>query len=293
MTAKAYEKVTARLIALIEEKGEIPWHKPWGSAAGFAAGRSLRSGKLYRGINALLTTFQGYDDPRWVTRKHLKELGGLIRKGEKGTPILYWNFTEKEDEKGETKKRAFARVYYAWNVEQCEIPEGAIPQLEGRSEPAPFEEHTTCDDVIRGMPKRPVIEHLGGRACYSPAFDRITMPRRESFDSPEHYYSTLFHELGHSTAHESRLARKASLSDWTSFGTAAYAREELIAELTAAFLCGVTGIENQPLIENNAAYLANWLKRLKEDASLIPLAAQGAQKAADYILELQSEYANA
>jgi antirestriction protein ArdC len=139
------------------------------------------------------------------------------------------------------------------------------------------------------MPKKPEIRHGGGRACYLPSVDRVEMPRAETFRSGQDYYSVLFHELTHSTGHASRLDRKgvgSSDGEWSSFGSTPYAREELVAEMGAAFLAGHAGIVERT-IDNSAAYVASWLQRLKEDTKLVVQAAAQAQKAADFILGKQ------
>jgi antirestriction protein ArdC len=140
------------------------------------------------------------------------------------------------------------------------------------------------------MPQKPEIRHGGGRACYSPAFDRVDMPMPETFRSGQDYYSVLFHELTHSTGHQSRLNRKgfsASDGEWSAFGSTPYAREELVAEMGAAFLAGQAGIVERT-IENSAAYVQSWLQRLKDDNRLVVQAAAQAQKAADFILGRQA-----
>jgi antirestriction protein ArdC len=172
-----------------------------------------------------------------------------------------------------------------FNVSQCEgIPADKIPSVNriGR-------EHNSisqAEQIVSAMPKRPEIRHGGGRACYSPAFDRVDMPKAETFRSGEDFYSVLFHELTHSTGHQSRLNRKGvagSDGEWSAFGSTPYAREELVAEMGAAFLSGHAGIVERTL-DNSAAYVQSWLQRLKDDARLVVQAAAQAQKAADYIL---------
>jgi antirestriction protein ArdC len=135
------------------------------------------------------------------------------------------------------------------------------------------------------MPQSPVIRHEGAQACYRPTTDTVTIPPREQFHSPEAYYSTLFHELGHSTGHGARLNRK-TLTDRCAFGSPTYGQEELIAEMTAAYLCGICGIANHT-VDNSAAYLQYWLTQLHHDKKLLVHAATHAQKAADYIQHLQ------
>ena len=186
------------------------------------------------------------------------------------------------------KNVPFLRYYSVFNVSQCEgIPADKIPGLNGIShEHCPILE---AERIVANMPKRPEIRHGGGRACYSPAFDRVDMPKAESFRSGEDFYSVLFHELTHCTGHESRLNRKGvagSDGEWSAFGSTPYAREELVAEMGAAFLSGHAGIVERTL-NNSAAYVQSWLQRLKDDARLVVQAAAQAQKAADFILGKQ------
>ena len=137
------------------------------------------------------------------------------------------------------------------------------------------------------MPRRPAIRHGLDRAFYSPAADSVGMPSPERFDTPENYYNVLFHELTHSTGHESRLNRKGvsgTDGQWAGFGSQSYSKEEMVAEMGAAFLCGQAGIVERT-IDNSAAYLRSWLERLKNDCRLVVQAAAQAQKAADFILD--------
>ncbi len=159
-----------------------------------------------------------------------------------------------------------------------------IPVLNGsQREHSPI---TEAESIVAAMPKKPEIRHGGGRACYSPSLDCVTLPMPEHFQSGQDYYSVLFHELTHSTGHASRLNRNGvsgSDGEWSAFGSTPYAREELVAEMGAAFLSGQAGIVERTL-DNSAAYIQSWLARLKEDRRLIVQAAAQAQKAADFIL---------
>lgn len=279
--SRVYEVITDRIIKLLEE-GVIPWHRPWGGPEDFP--RNLVSGKQYRGINAFLLAVARYESPFWLTFKQAKRRGGSVRKGEKGYPCIYWNWTGIEDEEtGETRQRPFLKHYTVFNVEQCEdvsYPKAELPN----SEFSPIE---VCETLVECMPHAPPIEYGGTRAAYDPSIDQVIMPKPELFHSPEDFYSTLFHELIHSTGHASRLARP-SIQRPKAFGSPLYIKEELIAEMGAAYLCGHTGIENK-IIENSAAYIADWLRRLRKDNRLVIHAAGNAQKASDYILNKQPE----
>jgi antirestriction protein ArdC len=228
----------------------------------------------------------GYASPNWVTFKQAQARGGSVRKGEKSTPVIFWKIdtVEKTDsESGERTrgKRFILRYYNVFNVEQCD---GIAVDSETVSHP--FEPIERCESVVGSMPKRPMIEHAENRAFYRPSTDRVNMPRPERFTQPAEYYSTLFHELTHATGHVSRLDRKG-ITELAAFGSSTYSKEELVAEMGAAFLCGHCGIE-QSTLENSAAYIGNWLKRLRDDRTLIVFAAAQAQKAADFILDRQA-----
>jgi len=171
--------------------------------------------------------------------------------------------------------------YTVFNVEQCEnIPASKIPALDDicLEDKNPIAE---AERLIADMPNAPRIEHGGNRACYAPALDIVRMPEFEQFVTAEGYYEVMFHEIGHSTGHPSRLNRP-EIVNVKPFGSEDYSKEELVAEMTAAYLCGVTGIE-KATIENSAAYIQGWLRKLKDDRTLVVLAAAAAQKAADYI----------
>lgn len=272
-----YTIVTDRILTKLEQ-GTVPWQKPW-RVADELRPRNLVTWHAYRGINLLLTGMQGYSSPYWLTFKQAKDRGGHIRKGEKGTPIVYVGTFERENDAGEEETARFLKYSTVFNAEQCE----------GIAAPAPPTEHDTafapllaCEQIIAGMPQRPAIRHEGVQAYYSPARDIVTMPPKTLFAQTEGYYSTLFHELGHSTGHEDRLARK-TLMDLCTFGDTNYSKEELVAEMTAAYLCGFAGIVNET-VDNSAAYLASWMKRLKQDKRLLIQAASAAQAASDCIL---------
>jgi len=276
-----YEIVTGRIEELLNQ-GVIPWQKPWKPEAG--EHRNLISQKPYRGINVFLLSAMGYGSPFWLTFNQVKQIGGKVKKGAKGTPVIFWKWLIKvqEEESGETRtvKIPVLRYYTVFNIEQCEdIPADKIPALEDAAdEKSPIEAAQT---IIDNMPQLPSIKHGGNKACYSPFLDVVAMPEFEQFDRPEFYYNVLFHELAHAAGHHSRLDRK-EVVHVQPFGSEDYSKEELVAEMTAAYLCGVTGIE-QTTITNSAAYIQSWLRELKNDRKLVVLAAAAAQKAADFI----------
>lgn len=285
-TAKksTYEQITDRIIAQLES-GVAPWHKPWKTLNGIpTAPRNLISQKPYRGINALLTLISPYSSPFWLTYKQAQSIGGHVNAGEKSTPIVFWKFGEDEVEEpsGEmtTKTWAMCRLYHVFNVEQCTIPGlklDSTPVADKSFNPIP-----ECERILAAWSGKPEVRHSGDRAFYQPIEDFVNMPARESFDSPEFYYSVLFHEMTHSTGHRSRLGREG-ITEAHFWGDAVYSREELVAEMGAAFLSGHCGIEAKTL-NNSAAYLQSWIRVLKADSRLAITAAAAAQKAADLIL---------
>lgn len=283
--ANTYDSITERIIQQLEQ-GVVAWHKPWATYGGqTTAPRNLISQKPYRGINALLTLVSPYASPFWLTYKQAGSIGGHVNTGEKSTPIVFWKFGKEEQQEpdGEittTKTWAMCRLYHVFNVEQCTLPglDLGKPELPDKT----FNPIPGCEQVIANFAKCPPIHHAGDRAFYTPSRDAVTMPARESFDGPEEYYNTLFHELTHSTGHSSRLNREG-INVPHFFGDAVYSREELVAEMGAAFLSGHCGIENKTL-NNSAAYLQSWIKALRSDSKLVIVAAGAAQKAADLIL---------
>ena len=252
----------------------MPWHKPWEQGIP----RNLVTKKPYRGVNVFLTASTGFASPYWLTLKQANERDGSIRKGEKGTPVIFWKWLESaaDSEEQETKRIPMLRYYTVFNLEQTT---GIETPMEPHKQA--FQPIERCEALVASMPQRPTLHYGEPRAYYRPLTDAINMPRPELFDSPEEYYSTLFHEMTHSTGHERRLNR-STLTDLCPFGSTNYSKEELVAEMGAAFLCGVCSIENRT-VDNSAAYIASWLRVLKNDKQMVILAAAQAQRAADFI----------
>jgi antirestriction protein ArdC len=284
-----YDEVTARVVAEME-KGAVPWVRPWSrSAATLGMSRSAASRKFYSGINILIlwdaVIQRGFAAQEWLTFKQALSLGGHVRKGEKGTVICYADSfvpigeRERAKESGDDPSSVpFLKRFTVFNVEQCEgLPAHVTPP------PAIFPEtqnHPEAEALISGSGA--TIREAGGEAFYHLGEDFIRLPPRGSFLTPADFYCTALHELGHWTAHPTRLAR-----DLTGrFGSTAYAREELIAELTSAFLCAHLGIIPQV---RHADYLANWLAVLKSDNRAIFHAASQASKAADFVLAIPQQ----
>lgn len=291
MKQDVYERVTAHIVAELE-KGVRPWFKPWN--AEHAAGRITRplraNGQPYRGINVLMlwgaASERGYSAPIWMTFKQAQELGGHVRKGEKGNLVVYANTITKTetDENGQESERdiPFMKGYTVFNVEQVEgLPAHFYALAERPAETVQRIAHAEAFFAATGAD----IRHGGDRAFFSPAEDRVQMPPIEAFREAEAYYATLAHELTHWTKGKGRLERDFGRKR---FGDSGYAMEELVAELGAAFLCADLALSPEPRDEH-AAYLGHWLAVLKEDKRAIFSAAAHAQRAADYLHGLQPQ----
>lgn len=283
-----YQEVTDSVIAQLE-KGIVPWQKTWkqGSDSGFFPTNYL-SKKAYRGFNVfwlnMFTDINGFKTNRYMTFKQALQAGGKIKKGSKGTQITYWAQIERkpgEDEDGEVipgKKFMVPKIYTVFNVDQTEgIAINEITPINRTI----VEKLEICEYLVYHMKDRPMIHIRGDEPCYNISKDIIEMPEINIFNGSEYYYQTLFHELAHSTGHEKRLNRKGVAS--RDHSVIEYANEELVAELTAAFLSAYANI-GDVVIENSAAYIGSWLERLKNDKKLILTAAARAQRATDYIL---------
>ena len=187
--------------------------------------------------------------------------------------------TEESDEKN--RRRFLLRYYRVFNLEQCELPQAVLDKLP-KIETHEHDPIEAAERIIADMPNPPEIQYAGSKAFYSAITDRITLPPRELFISAEEQMATTYHEMSHAAGHPKRLNRK-SITEAAPFGSPIYATEELIAEMSAAYLCAEAGI-SPAVIENQAAYVAGWLKKLRDDRKLVVHAAAQAQKAADYIL---------
>jgi antirestriction protein ArdC len=267
-----YSEITDRIIAALEQ-GTVPWRKPWRTLGGGPV--NVRTGRAYRGINIFLLELQGFSDPRWGTYRAIKEAGGQVRKGEHGTRIILWKPVKSKDEENGRAPYLLLKTYTVFNAEQCDdLP---ALEVEDRQDIAPSElaEKIAAGYLSNGGPG--FIEG-GSRAAYSPDKDIVFMPVAGDFDSADSYGMTKFHELAHSTGHKKRLDR----IEPAIFGTDPYAREELVAEMAAAMLGGLAGIETAGG-DQNAAYIAHWIARFKDDRKLLINSAAAAQKAADLI----------
>jgi antirestriction protein ArdC len=283
--ADVYQIITDRITAKLEQ-GKIPWRMPWKSTG---EPRNFESKREYTGVNLWLLHSCGYTSPLWMTFKQIQERGGNVRKGEKACPVVFWKQYYQpagEGDSGEVVtidgedciKRFVLRYYNVFNAEQIEGIE--FPKTaEGDGDRVPSIDQ--AESVIAMMPNKPEFRE-GGQASYTPALDVVTMPPVALFTSSWGYYGTVFHELAHSTGHGSRLGRLKT-SEVAAFGSANYAKEELVAEMSAAYLVGTCG-GSLDALENETAYIQGWLKALKDDKRMLVFAAAQAQKAADYIL---------
>jgi len=280
MSEKIYQMITDKVLELLEA-GVIPWEKSWTGAEP----QNVITGREYRGINAFLLGCTGAT-PYWLTFNQAIKAGGKVKKGAKSMPVIFWKWLEKENkESGEKENRPILRYYRVFNlhdVEGIEAPE--IIEHEEGEKPVPL---FRCAAIIANMPNAPALYHGSAKPFYRPGEDAVYMPDLENFISAEEYYSVAFHEFGHSTGHQGRLNR-AGVVDDINFGSAKYSQEELVAEMTAAFLCGVAEIDNKT-IENSIAYIQGWSKKMKDKPTMVVMAAAQAQKASDYILNISFE----
>ena len=280
MQNSIYQEVTDQIIAEIE-KGAMPWVKPW--KADSSCEKNIASKKEYNGINrlilAMMTHFKGYQSPFYGSFKQWQDLGGTVRKGEKGTKIVFYKpvSVEKTNDQGESENFAYSclKTYYVFNADQVDGIEIAKPEVSPRVyNPAP-----ALDDRI--LKTGANIKHGGSSAFFSPMGDFIGMPNRDTFNDDSSYYATILHELTHWSGAKHRLDRDLS----GKFGNSKYAFEELVAELGAAFLCQDYQIQGEL---RHAGYIQNWLTCLRENNQAIFKAAALAQKAADYINSLDA-----
>lgn len=276
MSIDVYQTVTDKMVAALEA-GTVPWRKPWDSVNGRPQNMD---GRPYRGINVMLLALSGYASPFWLTFKQAKARGGSVNKGERSTMVVFWRQIKVEDKgTGEDRTIPLLRYYNVFNLDQTsDVKEpGRVTAWRNRVAGLPFEPVADAQSIVDGYPNPPAIGYES-EAFYVPATDRITVPRPGDYARAEEFYSTLFHEMGHSTGHPDRLNRSIA----NRFGSHDYGREELVAEMTAAFLCAEAGIEATH--ENSAAYLASWIATISEDNRAVVTAAGAAQRAADHIL---------
>jgi len=275
---KVYKIVTQKIIDKLNE-GIIPWEKPWIGLRNYLTKRG------YHGINLLLLSMDKHQSSEFVTFRQVRGLKESVKKGSRADMVVFFRRYEVEardkdgtleldKETGEPKKelRFTLRYYNVFNLDQTTIP---LPDY-GNGKRI-----KKCEDILKDIPNLPVIKEGGDMAAYNPKLDLLRIPSKREFKDRENYYSSIFHELVHATGHETRLNRKDFKGN--GFSSEKYSKEELVAEIGASFLCALCGIENKT-INNSAAYIQGWLKRLNNDSTLIISASAQAQKAVDYIL---------
>lgn len=293
----AYQMVTDRICALLEQ-GLKPWAQPWTSAVSCAwSGNDGHAYSLlnqmlladpekkYTDMNELLADIRG----EWVTYKVAIARGGHVKAGEHGRKVVFFKMLEakKEKEEDETKTFPFLSVYTVFHISQCEGLKQKF-HLDGNTL-YDFTADATAEEVAADYIKREGITYNpvhGNKAYYSPALDTVVTPLPEQFADSAEYYSTLFHELTHSTGHKSRLDR---LDKCAAFGSETYSTEELVAEIGSASLLATMGIENESSLTASAAYIKNWLHALRNDKRMIVTAAARAEKAVKMILNIKEE----
>lgn len=282
MASDVYSLVNDRILDALE-RGIIPWKRPWTGSLP----KNYDSGKDYKGVNILTLSIQemvrGYSSPFWMTFLQANKYGGHIRRGEHATYIVFSDRkvkeVEKEDGTKELKTWHVVRSYPVFNFAQTE----GVPEKEAGPTLDPDRDlMKVCDSVLSGMPSPPNYRESGSRAYYVPKEDLVNLPPIGTFKTTEGYVATKWHEVGHSTGHESRLSR-AGIMETAAFGGEDYSFEELVAELTSAYLCAKNGIDNT--LENSTAYIQSWLRALKDDRSMILKASGKATAAVGYILQ--------
>jgi len=290
-----YREITDKIVLELEQ-GIVPWVRPWRSGVGSASlslPKNALTKRSYSGINIILLWSaldeRGFASPHWLTFKQALELGGSVRKGEKGTSVYYADkfIPEKErqrarDDGTDPATIHFLKRYTVFNAEQCDglsadlrIPRPLLPDCQTIPHAEALIAATGADFRVGG-----------NEAFYVPSQDFIRIPHQSAFADQINYYRTAFHELGHWTGHASRLARDLS----SGFGSGGYAREELVAEMATAFVCASLGIV--PTVRH-ADYIGNWLQALREEPRAIFRAASQASKAADFILNFETKIVEA
>ncbi|MCM3191275.1 zincin-like metallopeptidase domain-containing protein [Bacillus subtilis] len=274
MGKSVYEIITNKIIEKLEA-GVVPWRKPFNNNG---VPVNWKTQKAYRGINALTL-----EPGEYASKKQILEAGGRIKKEELKNShiVVYWLWKVIEDEETEEKKKFAKPLYYrVWEInKQC-------TGLKSRRKEETTYNHdpiAKAEEIFKGYVNCPEYTFQSGRAVYFKTIDKINCPPLKDFEIPEEFYSTLFHEMVHSTGHKSRLDRPGISTKGVAFGDPIYSKEELVAEMGAAMLCGIAGIANVT-IDNSASYIHSWMSQLKKDNKLVLQAAAQAQKATDYIL---------
>lgn len=286
-----YQDVTNKIIGMIEN-GVVPWRKPWSS---FGLARNYLSGHIYTGINFILMNNTNHKIPYFLTLNQIESLGASLKDGAKSEKVIYFNMKYKDEndkfidddtarnliKQGKILKYSrYIKYYKVFGIEDIQGIELDLP-ITNLSD---SEKIDLCENVLLKMVNMPeIFNNKGEGAFYSVDHDFVNIPDICLFNTNEHYYSTLFHELIHATGHSKRLNREEVVNP-TKFGSLQYSKEEIVAEMGASFLCASVHIDNEAVVENSAGYLAHWLEVLKEDSKFIFKVAADSQKAVDFIL---------
>lgn len=281
MKKSVYEMITERIIEQLEN-GVIPWQKPWSGTHSGAYNRI--SNKPYSLLNQMILKH----NREYATFKQWSDLGGKIRKGEKSEVVTFWKIQQIEEtnEDGEKtiKQLPLLRYYNVFHISQVD---GIEPKEQLKiSDLEPIEEAENIKNEYMNREHLKIFETVTNKAFYTPTFDYIEVPCKEQYEDIEEFYSTLFHEMIHSTGHKSRLDRLETGAS-AHFGSETYSKEELVAELGSATLVNMLGIETEKSFRNSSAYIQNWLQALKNDNKFIVSASSKAEKAVKYILNEQ------
>jgi antirestriction protein ArdC len=288
-----YQEVTNKIISMLEQ-GVAPWRRTWST---YGLAKNYATGHVYTGINFIMMNNTLHPIPFFMTLNQVRTMGGKLKKGAKADKVIYFNVVYKDRDNRtiskdeathlynigeEVKTLKFIKYYNVFNISDVEGIKLDITEIILK----PNEKIDKYESIVENMPKCPEIKHIDSKgAFYSPSLDIVNMPQIEQFESAEAYYATLFHELIHSTGHVTRLAREEVMNPHT-FGSKPYSREELVSEMGASFLCSSVQIDFGNIFENNVAYIAGWLKVLKEDNKFIFKVASEAQKGVDFILNV-------
>lgn len=272
-----HKEISDKIVAAMEQ-GKLPWIKPWSGMGGANMPRNAVTRRAYSGANVpllwLASEANGYTSNRWLTYKQAQELGGNIRKGEKATMVVYASTFERMNDKGEKENIPFLKAYSVFALEQCDGLEAMIEKPKALN---PDQRDAETDAFLASTLAD--IRHGEGRAYYRHADDFIMLPPFEAFKSGVGYYETALHELVHWSGHESRCNRQFGKR----FGDKAYAAEELVAELGAAFMCAEFGYD---AVTQHAAYIQSWIDMLKDDPRAFVTAASKASQAVEYLRTL-------
>lgn len=286
-----YTEITNKIVKELEN-GIVPWQKPWQNATAIGA-ISHTSGKPYSILNQMLL---GMRAGEWLTYKQIQKEGGKVKAGERSSMVVFWSFTDvvkKETETDENgneievekvvKRYPILKGYNVFHIDQCE---GIEPKFANKVKLNEHEPIAAAEEIVNNYVERENLKleiKNTNRAFYVPALDRVEVPELAQYEIEEEYYSTLFHELAHSTGHAKRLNRD-TLTKLAAFGSEDYSKEELVAEMSAAFACQIAGLNCEKAFNNSVGYIQGWLKALKDDKRLLVAAATKAEQAINYML---------